>query len=108
MSCEVLDKHLRQTRKNVYYRLHSTATQDTLRTLDAARKVFFTRLKNGESFKQNKPPKCIKDKGLFNDYLNDRSFRVTNIFLQITISNYFRNRHHNGERFFRVSFPKIS
>ena len=45
MSYAALDKHLRQTRKNVYYRLHSTATQDTLRTLDAARKGFFARLK---------------------------------------------------------------
>lgn len=105
MSYPALDKHVRQTRKNVYYRLHSTATQDTLRALVAARESFFARLENGESFKQNKPPKYIKDRGLFNVYLNERSFRVTNNILQITISKYFRNRH-NGGRFLELPFPK--
>ena len=105
MSYAALDKHMRQTRKSVYYRLNSAATQDILRVLDAARKGFFARLKKGESFKQNKPPKYIKDKGLFSVYLNQRSFRVTNHILKITISKYFRNRH-NGERFLEFPFPK--
>lgn len=84
---------------NICDKLEKTsATQDTMRTLDVARKGFSARFRNGESFTQNAPPKYIKNKGLFNVYLNDGSFRVTNYILQITWSKYFRNDH-NGERF---------
>ena len=103
-----LDKHLRENRPKIYYRLNSQLTQNVLRELDAARKSFFALLKkavSGQYKEKVRPPKYIKDCGMHNIHFGTRTFRVNGDTLILSVSKYYRNRYEDL-RTIELPFPK--